>query len=233
MNIFEISRELESVFNELEDNGGELTEELEEKLSISQDEFTSKVNAYLSVIKHTESDIDCCDKEIKRLQSVKKSKQNSIEKLKNILIWAIDKFGEVNKSGNKYIDLGTTKLTIRNSEKVIVNEDYAKTVVENVFAKLKAANYTKELYGDAVKDLLDIPKETLKGINATVSIDIPLEDLYEDSGDNIITSLFNYTAGVNAKPNISKTYLKQELTVDNNAYKNLAHIENNKSLIIK
>ena len=60
MNIFEISKELESVFDELEENGGELTEELEEKLSISQDEFRSKVDAYLSVIRHTESDIDCC-----------------------------------------------------------------------------------------------------------------------------------------------------------------------------
>ena len=39
MNIFEISKELESVFDELEENGGELTEELEEKLSISQNEF--------------------------------------------------------------------------------------------------------------------------------------------------------------------------------------------------
>lgn len=31
MNIFEISKELESVFDELEENGGELTEELEKK----------------------------------------------------------------------------------------------------------------------------------------------------------------------------------------------------------
>ena len=84
MNIFEISKELESVFDELEENGGELTDELEEKLSISQDEFRSKVDAYLSVIRHTESDVDCCDKEIKRLQAVKKSKQNAIERLNNI-----------------------------------------------------------------------------------------------------------------------------------------------------
>ena len=64
MNIFEISRELDFIFDKLEENGGEFTEELEEQLSISQDEFTSKVKAYLSVIKHTESDVECCDKEI-------------------------------------------------------------------------------------------------------------------------------------------------------------------------
>lgn len=233
MNIFEISRELDSIFDELEENGGELTEELEEQLSISQDEFTSKVKAYLSVIKRTESDVECCDKEIKRLQDVKRSKQNSIEKLKNILIWAIDKFGEVNKSGNKYIDLGTDKLTIRNSEKVVVNDDYAKSIVENIFNKINAASYTNELYNNSIEDIIDIAKEDVKGINTTISIDIPLEDLYTDAGDNIITSLFTYTAGVKAKPNISKTQLKQNLTTDNNAYKNLAHIEPNKSLIIK
>ena len=128
MNIFEISKELESVFDELEENGGELTEELEEKLSISQDEFRSKVNAYLSIIKHTESDIDCCDKEIKRLQNVKKSKQNTIEKLKTILVWSIDKFGDVNKSGNRYIDLGTSKVTIKSSNKVPFS-----LVITNIF----------------------------------------------------------------------------------------------------
>ena len=79
----------------------------------------------------------------------------------------------------------------------------------------------------------DIAKEDVKGINTTISIDVPLEDLYTDAGDNIITSLFTYTAGVKAKPNISKTQLKQDLKADNNAYKNLAHIEPNKSLIIK
>lgn len=233
MNIFEISKELESVFDELEENGGELTEELEEKLSISQDEFRSKVNAYLSIIKHTESDIDCCDKEIKRLQSVKKSKQNTIDRLKNILVWAIDKFGDSNKSGNKYVDLGTSKVTVKSSNKVIINEKYADNIISSTFAELNEANYTKELYDNPIKDLITTPENKLDGITTTISVDIPLEDLYNDKGDNFIKSLFNYDANFKVKTNISKSSLKDKITKDSEAYKDLAYIENTKSLLIK
>ena len=233
MNIFEISKELESVFNELEDNGGELTEELEEKLSISQDEFRSKVNAYLSIIKHTESDIDCCDKEIKRLQSVKKSKQNTIDRLKNILVWAIDKFGDSNKSGNKYVDLGTSKITIKSSNKVIVNEKYADDIISNTFEELRNANQTKELYDNPIKDLITTPENKLDGITTTILVDIPLKDLYKDKGDSFIKSLFDYDAGFKVKTNISKSLLKDKLIEDAETYKDLAYIENTKSLLIK
>lgn len=233
MNIFEISKEIESVFEELEENGGELTDELEEKLSISKDEFRSKVDAYLSVIRHTESDVDCCDKEIKRLQSVKKTKQNSIERLKNILVWAIDKFGEVNKSGNKYIDLGTSKITIKASNKVIVNEEYADNIIANTFAELRESNYTKELYNNHIKDLITTPENKLDGITTTISVDIPLEDLYKDKGDSFIKSLFDYDASFKVKANISKSLLKDKLNENAEAYKDLAHIENTKSLLIK
>lgn len=233
MNIFEISKEIESIFYELEENGGELTEELEEKLSISQDEFRSKVNAYLSIIKHTESDIDCCDKEIKRLQSVKKSKQNTIDRLKNILVWAIDKFGDSNKSGNKYVDLGTSKVTVKSSNKVIINEKYADDIISSTFAELNEANYTKELYDNPIKDLITTPENKLDGITTTISVDIPLEDLYNDKGDNFIKSLFNYDANFKVKTNISKSSLKDKITKDSEAYKDLAYIENTKSLLIK
>lgn len=233
MNIFEISKEIESVFEELEENGGELTDELEEKLSISQDEFRSKVNAYLSVIRNTESDVECCDKEIKRLQAVKKTKQNSIERLKNTLIWAIDKFGEVSKSGNKYIDLGTSKVTIKSSNKVIINEEYAENIISTAFTKLREANYTNELYDNNIKDLIDIPENRLSGITTTISVDIPLEDLYENKGDCFIKSLFYYDSSFKVKSNISKSILKDKINKDSETYKDLAHIENTKSLLIK
>lgn len=233
MNIFEISKELESVFDELEENGGELTKELEEKLSISQDEFRSKVGSYLSVIKHTESDVDCCDKEIKRLQAVKKSKQNTIERLENILVWAIDKFGDINKSGNKYIDLGTSKVTVKSSNKVIVNEEYADDIISSTFAELREANYTKELFDNSIKDLITTPENKLDGITTTILVDIPLKDLYKDKGDSFIKSLFNYDASFKVKSNISKSLLKDMLDKYAEDYKDLAHIENTKSLLIK
>ena len=59
-NIFDIQQDLTSIFEELEENGGELTEELYEKLNISQEEFKSKVEAYINVIKSAKNDIELC-----------------------------------------------------------------------------------------------------------------------------------------------------------------------------
>lgn len=233
MNIFEISKEIQSVFEELEDNGGELTPELEEKLSISQDEFRLKVESYLSVIKTIESDIECCDKEIKRLQSVKKAKQNSIERLKRVLIWAIDTFGDINKSGNRFIDLGTTKITIKSSDKVVVNEEYVTDIINNLFEELRQANFTKEIYNNDIKDLVTPSNNKLEGIMATVLVDIPIDDIYDNKSDSFIKSLFTYSAGFKVKPNISKSLIKANLNESPDFYMNIAHMEQGKSLLIK
>ncbi len=232
MNIFQISDELTSVFDELEENGGELTPELEEKLSISQEQLDSKISNYLGVIKQLESDSDLCDKEIKRLQTIKKSKQNTIAKLKSILCYTVDKFGQPNKSGNNVIDLGTCKLTAKASEQVSVDETYYNEVVENIFNLLNDANYTKELNDNPITELLSGWDDVSKGIRATISVEIPLEDLFASKGEQFIKEVFNYDAGFKVKPTISKTLLKDKLKENPNAYK-FATIKSNKTVLIK
>ena len=45
-NIYNITTELEDIFLELEENGGELTPELEERLRITQDSLKDKLDGY-------------------------------------------------------------------------------------------------------------------------------------------------------------------------------------------
>lgn len=232
MNIFEISNKLSSIIDELEENGGELTEELSEKLTISQQEFKDKIENYLNVIKNIDSDVEACDKEIKRLQSVKKTKQNTIERLKTIVCWAIDEYGETNKSGNKYVDLGKSKVTVRAMPKVIVNDEYADSIINTIFKELIYVNDTKELKENAIKDLLTVDENKVDGITVNLSVDVPLKDLYDNKGDSFVKSLFAYNTLFKYKSNISKSELKDKIK-NNNIDSNLAHIENNKSLIIK
>ena len=47
--IYNITTELEDIFLELEENGGELTPELEERLAITQDNFKSNL---IVTVKH-------------------------------------------------------------------------------------------------------------------------------------------------------------------------------------
>ena len=48
--IFDIDRELLDIFEELEENGGELTPEIEEKLQLNSQEITRKVKSYVAYI---------------------------------------------------------------------------------------------------------------------------------------------------------------------------------------
>ena len=233
MNIWQIQQELLDIFNELEENGGELTPELEDKLNITQSEFKNKIENYLYVIKQTESDINACDAEAKRLTSLKKSKQNTIDRIKSVMVKAIEQFGDENKNGNKFIDLGTAKITVRTSDKVIVNNDFAENLVNSTFDEVRSMVFTKELQSNDLKDLLTVPENKLDGVTATISIDVPLKDLYEANGDSFIKSIFTYGKDFKAKANISKTELKANLEDNPNAYPELAHLEQNKTLIIK
>ena len=233
MNIWQIQQELLDIFNELEENGGELTPELEDKLNITQSEFKNKIENYLYVIKKTESDINACDAEAKRLTALKKSKQNTVDRIKSVMAKAIEQFGDENKNGNRFIDLGTAKITVRTSNKVIVNDDFAENLVNSTFDEVRSMVFTKELQSNDLKDLLTVPENKLDGVTANISIDVPLKDLYKDNGDAFIKSIFAYGKYFKVKANISKTELKINLEDNPNAYPELAHLEQNKTLTIK
>lgn len=233
MNIWQIQQDLLDIFNELEENGGELTPELEDKLNITQSEFKNKIENYLYVIKKTESDINACDAEAKRLIALKKSKQNTVDRIKSVIAKAIEQFGDENKNGNRFIDLGTAKITVRTSNKVIVNDDFAENLVNSTFDEVRSMVFTKELQSNDLKDLLTVPENKLDGVTANISIDVPLKDLYKDNGDAFIKSIFAYGKYFKVKANINKTELKANLEDNSNAYPELAHLEQNKTLIIR
>lgn len=233
MNIFQISQELLDIFQELEETGGELTPELEEKLQVTQADFKTKIKNYTDVIKQAENDIDSVDKEIKRLQSLKKSKESAIDRINKVIIWAVDMFGDENKSGNKYVDFGTGKVLIKTTQKVEVDDDYAKNTIDKFIESLRALGFTKELYFSDLKDTININEEDIEGVIANISFDIPLKDVYSEHGYNIIKAFFENNKEFKAKPNISKTYLKDNLKDNPNAYPKLAHLINNKTITIK
>ena len=77
MNIFQLNQELLSIFEELEENGGELTSEIEEQLKINQTDVNNKVESYTQVIAQLNSDIELIKSEKKRLDDLKLSKEKT------------------------------------------------------------------------------------------------------------------------------------------------------------
>ena len=158
MNIWQIQQDLLDIFNELEENGGELTPELEKKLTVTQEDFKNKVKSYGEVIKSLKGEIDTIDKETARLKELKDAKNRVIERLSKVIAQAITKFGDETKSGGKFLDYGTGKISVRNSEKVEIDTERTDNVVKHVFGYLTACAYTRELFDAKKINSSDIQK---------------------------------------------------------------------------
>lgn len=122
-NLFNIEQNFLNIFEELEENGGELTPELEEALNITQENFINKIKSYVNVIKSYKNDLDAVKCESNRLKDYKTTKNNTLERLNNRVIEAVEKFGDTNKNGVNFVDYSTGKVSIRKTKGITIDED--------------------------------------------------------------------------------------------------------------
>ncbi|ACU61320.1 siphovirus Gp157 family protein [Chitinophaga pinensis] len=91
--LFNIRQEHLSLLTEIEDNEGELTEEILAKLQLSQEDFQSKVISYGFVIKKLDAESDVIAAEIKRLQSLKSKADKRADLFRKIIDEGMKQFG--------------------------------------------------------------------------------------------------------------------------------------------
>lgn len=115
-NIFQIQQRYLHLITEIEENEGMLTPEIEESLLSNETDFNSKAENYVKIIHHWEGEVDTIKSEIERLTKLKRSKETSIESLKNNLSYALQSRG-IGK-----LTLGTNNLSFRSSESVVVTD---------------------------------------------------------------------------------------------------------------
>ena len=113
MNLYEITQEAQYLAVLLETE--ELTAELEKALIINQDQLQAKAVNYAKVIANYQAESDAIDQEIKRLKSMKDSREKKIEWLKE----SVKKAMLV--SGIEKVESPLFKLALRRSEAVEVD----------------------------------------------------------------------------------------------------------------
>jgi Fic family protein len=113
--LYKIESEYLDLINQIELAEGELTPELESALQINKNELEVKSIAYVEIVKQRESLNERINEEIKRLQAMKKSNDNLIDRLKSNLLNAVNLFGN--------FEAGFLKFSTRKSKQVIVNCD--------------------------------------------------------------------------------------------------------------
>lgn len=158
MNLYQIEQDLLELYAQVEENGGEITPEIEERLNITQENFTNKLENYTKFVKVLEGDIALMDSEIERINKLKQTKQNLVNRLELSMLNALKLFG--NKDPKKDIwrfDLITFKLSTRQSQSVEILDE---TVIDSKYKTFSIGKLNKQVFDAAVEaicSLDDVP----------------------------------------------------------------------------
>ena len=199
--LYEISDELLSIFNEIENNDGEVNEEQLQALEIAQENLQEKLASYKRAIRCWESDINACKEEEKRIKTARQIKENRIDKLKDRMLGAVIQFGyegKPNKKGktNHFYELPDGRIFTKTTESVEINENRINILI-NLLIEICKEN----------TESLSINKEELYN-DILNKINEKLHLFYEGQEDFTIDDLnllvFNYSVEINLKDLIRK-----------------------------
>ena len=250
--IFDIDKELYALYDEIEEAGGEITEEIKEKLELNGQEMTNKVKSITNYINKLEADLLAVKSEIDRLTKLKKSKENTITGLTNLVLFAIKNYGIEDKKGKKWIDWGTGKVGIRKSTSVeldnkkienlvdvlkttIVNGIYTNTLHQansiDANAILDAALHKAQIEGEIANSEVEV--EDMDDVIVNITIPVSMTNLLQGDGYNLLAKMGDVTKdGWDFKPSVNKKAMKVKLT-DEGCTSNIAKVVENDNLTIK
>lgn len=242
MNIFEIEQEYYSILAMIEENEGDITPEIEAALNFNRENLREKIKGYTNIIKELEASVDMIKKEKARLSEIQKSKENTIDRLKKCMAEAIKKFGDESKTGTKFIDFGTGKVSVRNTQNLEINDDDVTDFANRFVGYFSWLTHTNtwgqndldiKVITDVCKDTLDYNDDDVSNIDADLQIKMSLKDMVStEKGKALMKALCDYTDIIKVKANIDKNHIKNQIKTGGYNPK-FAELVNKSSIIIK
>lgn len=154
MNLWQLTQEEMAFLSLMEETGGEITPEVEEDLAIRRENWEHKADSYTKLILKLESDVETAASELKRIQDLKKVKENTLKRLKTTLRDSLIIFGRPDsKSGIMRYETPLFKLSIRTSNAVEITQDL--DVPDEYWVVKK--EISKTLVSNAIKDGMEVP----------------------------------------------------------------------------
>ena len=148
------------------------------------------------------------------------------------MVEAIQMFGDTSKSGVKFVDYGTGKVSIRKSESVELDNDKLNSFVnrfityfnwlryQNTFNQddfnckeiIDYCNNTNDKEINNEIDFSDITEDDMSKIQADLDFRISLKDIIStEEGRALMRAILNYNTSISAKPVIDKKAIKDEI----------------------
>lgn len=174
--LWEIEKKYRDIFRDIEENEGEITEEIQEQLAINLEDFEDKVEAYFVIISEYKSYIERRKAEIERLKKLSEKDILKVEYLEERLKDALHLFGgsKITNTGKKNFFSNFKNLDIKllssASESVRTiegfdNKDYCeyKIVDKLSFQELEKIKEVTKVESEAIPDKIKIKKDLDKG----------------------------------------------------------------------
>lgn len=166
--IYNIKQAYLELMRDAEQQEGVLTDEQIEAFKITEEQFAEKSESYAQIIRTLEADCAFCDAEVERINKIKITKSNLIDRLEKIVLDAIMLFGT--KDSKKDIwryEIGTFKLSSRKSpSRIEIDEAFidGKWKVITIKDKLSLEDLVKvsDALGKNLETLTTIPKTPIK-----------------------------------------------------------------------
>lgn len=155
--LFHIQQDYLQLAAILEDNGGEITPEIEETLAVNQEQLQVKGVNYAFIIRQLIGESDMIKAEMDRLSKLMKSKVASADRLKNVLKSAMELYGIESIKGD------LINISLRNNAASVKIENEDALPKEFVTEKI-----TKTPDKKALKEAIESGQE-IKGVSLTRS----------------------------------------------------------------
>ena len=241
MNLFEISNDFRMLLDNIEECDGEITPEIEEALTITEENGRKKIDDYVKAIKAVESDIEACKLEKKRIAEVQERKQRLLDKLKSVVTNYVSEFGNTTKNGGRYIDCPTYKVSVRNSDSCEINNEFidkCNVCVASMIERLAYNNMLgkdidyKALVYNTIKEELgyEISDEVFKLIKVSVNFAVDADQLFDSDNDSLLIA---YSHADNVDFNLSSSMTDCKNAIKSGTFVPFATLFVNKSLNIK
>ena len=233
--LFSISNDLKRILEDIEIQDGEITPEQEEDLIINEANLKEKLEHYRKAILILQYQEQLAADEIKRLQSVKKTKDNIVNRLKNNVLNAVLEFGEYGKSGNKVIECETSKFFTANTKSVVIDENKIGILIELFFDWANSLNDVDMLddsFGGSgdfdpnsiiniinkkahekefIEDDFNFTIDDLYLTRINISYDMSLLELLKSNATGLLRETINNEHRVQVIPSLNKVEIKKSI----------------------
>lgn len=119
LTMYDILEDRIEQLQEISANGGEVTPEFDAELAIGKENYREKMECYIKAVKNYKALADAIAEEKNKLDAKKKAAENVVDKLKSIMITAMETFDSTKDQ------FGIFKVYLKETESVSITDEEA------------------------------------------------------------------------------------------------------------